>query len=94
MFVLAGKDRYTSVQLGENAPACQLTELKSSRREVGPDSPQTPHVNRHGIIHAQDDFRRPVESRLNVRVHYSVSLLSFPLHVLRTKSDLSPFRDN
>lgn len=39
-----------------------------SREKLRQDTSQTPHVNWQSIGHAQDDFRRPVETRLNVGI--------------------------
>lgn len=33
---------------------------------------ETPHIDRHVVIHAKNDLWRPVESGLNVRVHFLV----------------------
>jgi len=37
--------------------------------KLGQDAAKAPHIDRHAVCHAKDDFRRPVKSRLNIRVH-------------------------
>eukprot|EP00968_Pinguiococcus_pyrenoidosus_P001604 scaffold70_cov242-Pinguiococcus_pyrenoidosus.AAC.9 len=43
-------------------------EDRPSGEQLGHDAPERPHVDRVGVGQAQHDLRRPVESRLNVRV--------------------------
>ena len=37
--------------------------------QLGQDAAQRPHVDRQSVAQAQDHFGRPVEARLDVRVH-------------------------
>ena len=37
--------------------------------ELGEDTAKAPHVDGHGVLQAEDHLRRPVEARLDVRVH-------------------------
>ena len=54
--------------------SCQLVVLARPREERQPqkeldgDTAQTPHVDRRGVGHAEQDLGRAVESRLDVRV--------------------------
>lgn len=41
---------------------------RESRIELGEDATQTPHVNSHVIVHAQDNFRRPIETALDISI--------------------------
>jgi len=43
-------------------------EDRESCIELGEDATQTPHVDSHVIVHAQDDFRRPIETTLNISI--------------------------
>jgi hypothetical protein len=38
--------------------------------QLGQDATKTPHVDSHVIVHAKNDFRRAVETTLDVCVHY------------------------
>jgi hypothetical protein len=44
---------------------------RESRIELGEDATQTPHVNSHVIVHAQDNFRRPIETALDISIDYA-----------------------
>lgn len=46
-------------------------EDRESCIELGEDATQTPHVDSHVIVHAQDDFRRPIETTLNISIDYA-----------------------
>jgi len=43
-------------------------EYRSASQKLGNDTAQAPHVNREAVAGAEDDLRRPVEPRLDVRV--------------------------
>ena len=43
-----------------------------ARQELGEDAAQRPHVDGQAVRHAEDDFGRAVEARLDVRVHLLV----------------------
>lgn len=53
--------------------------------QLGKDAAQRPHVDGHSVVHAQNNFRTSIESRLYVRVHYTSVL---PGH---DTTHLSPF---
>lgn len=43
-----------------------------SRKKLGEDTPNTPHINGHSVRHPKNDFWGTIESRLNVCIHLLV----------------------
>ena len=51
-------------------PVARTGEERVARVELGQDAAEAPHVYGHGVGQAQDHLGRPVEARLDVRIHW------------------------